>query len=1299
MRHHPFILLAAVVAASVALTGCNFFGDAQDEEFSKEKMDMFTASLGEHPQKDGTPPRTKGVTVSDPIGVSDGGLFTEPPADLDLGGPLHLRLKRFYDSSICCNSVASALGDKWMHNFDARLRLPSPPPPGVPSNLPSTLFVTLFHADSISFQKTGISCCQLQFPTNRPYQLIATSSGYQFMDPQENSIYTFDSSGNLLSIADRNGNAITVTRTAGAPGPSQVNDGLGRTLTFTYTGSNLTKVTDQVGRGVTYEYSGGMLSAFTDANGKRTQYTYTSAGSNTGLMSVATRPMANKPATQTFDSQGRVATQTDSLGNKLSLTYNSSANTTTVSEPLGVTSTYLFGSEQTLAKLTDSSGASSQYTYDPASRPVAATDKLGNRTSATYDPTSGLPATNTDELGNATTYTYGSTSQAGFTFYDRTVTRYPDGSSLSLVRDSKGNVTSLTDRAGQKWQATRNSRGQIATLTLPTAGLMTFSYANDGNLASVQLDSGDTYKLTYDTSGRPSTVALPDGNTLQLQYDGVGNVLKIVDAAGNATGFAYDANNNGTGLTDALGAILARSYDSNDLTVSATDALGKVTKIARDALTRVQSIANAVGNSVTFAYDNLNRATSAVDASGKGFQYGWDKENRLVSVTDGLGRAAQLKRDARGGVTQISGSGSETFQLALNQSGRLTSRTNALTQAMQMTYDGRGLLQSTTLPLGISASLKRDPLGNITQLTDPNGNNWLQSFDRMGRLVSSTDPLGQARTYTYDSRQRMASVTFPLGAARYNYDAAGNLVSRLYSDSTELDYTYDAARRLTGGTGIVLARDAAGRVVQSNGLAIARDDAGRIASVTYAPGKTVTYTYDQRGLLTTVADWMGGSTAFVYDDARELASMSLPNGVREDYTYDADGRVASIQASLNGTVLASVALHRDAAGRIISADRSAPQIPDVAGSTTQQVDAAHQSSLASYDSMGRVISDVAQQYTWDLASRLSSYTSATGTVAFTYDSMGQRLSRSAGADSVNYVWNYATGLPTVAAVQSGGADQRYYIWLPDGSLLAGVDAASGARQFFHFDETGSTMFLSDDNGSVTDTYAMTPYGESVLQTGTTDNPFTFQGRYGVMQESGTAFYFMRARYYDGATMRFLSRDTRLSTGPREMNPYGFAMGNPLRFHDATGAAPVENGPVTMTADLMRWPTFNRLMPQGGKGTPSSTMPAGAPNPDVIPVNGDSSRPAAPQGTPAPEDIAVLTLTAQVIWVTDLYRGYGGWVFAGFTGSFDEFLNDVLGPPGPPALAVADLSFDTSGAPPSDVIPIAGDSAPPVDEVM
>ena len=204
-------------------------------------------------------------------------------------------------------------------------------------------------------------------------------------------------------------------------------------------------------------------------------------------------------------------------------------------------------------------------------------------------------------------------------------------------------------------------------------------------------------------------------------------------------------------------------------------------------------------------------------------------------------------------------------------------------------------------------------------------------------------------------------------------------------------------------------------------------------------------------------------------------------------------------------------------------------------------DAAHQVSSFEYDAMGRLTSDGARTYTWDLASRLTGFTGSDGTGAFQYDALGLMIT---GAR--NYVWNYALGLPSIAVERQGQADVRYYVHLPNGVMLYRVNATDDARHFYHFDEMGNTVMLTDDGGAVSDSYAVTPYGEVVSRAGTTENPFTFQGAFGVMQIGRSDLYYMRARFYAAARAGFLSRDPILSLEPRSINPYQYAKANPLR---------------------------------------------------------------------------------------------------------------------------------------------------------
>ncbi|MBI4494508.1 MAG: RHS repeat-associated core domain-containing protein, partial [Chloroflexi bacterium] len=214
-----------------------------------------------------------------------------------------------------------------------------------------------------------------------------------------------------------------------------------------------------------------------------------------------------------------------------------------------------------------------------------------------------------------------------------------------------------------------------------------------------------------------------------------------------------------------------------------------------------------------------------------------------------------------------------------------------------------------------------------------------------------------------------------------------------------------------------------------------------------------------------------------------------------------------------------------------------------------------------YDRRGRQTAAPGHSYTWDGASRLVGVAG----VSLSYDGLGDVASRTEAGQTTRYAYNAALGLRPIVAEQDGATGQftRYYVWTPGGQLLYLIDAASGNRgSFYHFDRAGSTLALTDASGVVADAYAYTPYGRLLGHEGSSPQPFTFVGQYGVRQEgaSGT-LYHMRARYYDASSGRFLSREPiwPAIANPRQVNPYQYALANPVRFVDPGGTDAVPGG--------------------------------------------------------------------------------------------------------------------------------------------
>jgi RHS repeat-associated protein len=1080
----------------------------------------------------------------DPVSLVTGELYEDPPADLSLGGgPLGVALRRSYRSMLAYDGVTNALGTNWRHNFDVHAYI-------------DTYVVTIATArgELIRFMPVGGGWV-LASPHPLGYQLVGvTGGGFRFLNPSDNLIYTFASTGFLTRVEDRNGNALTVTQ--GPSGPTSVTDGLGRTLTFTYTNGLLTKVQDQTGRAVSYAHTGSNLTSFTDAAGKVTSYTVTSAGCCSGLITRTTLPGGNTSLAQTYSIAGSVSAQADGLGNNTALAYGNNVGDAGVKDPLGNITIVSHANLADFIGSVDANGKTTAAAFDANHRPISITDRNGNTSSAGYHDPSGYLNSFTDAAGNTTRFTYTGSAASGFMVFDLTGRAYPDGASDSSAYDANGNLVKVTDRAGKTTNYTYDARGRLLTVKNPLGGVTTYTYNADGTLATSKTPAGDTTSYSYDSLKRLSQVKYPDNSAESYVYDTLDRITQNTDPRSKVINRTYTDNGELKGFTDPLNNTHSLVYDAAENLSSLTTPAGTA-KAAYNAMNMSSALTSPTGEATTFAYDKLNRVSLVSDAAGQLAAYTYDNEGAVTSITDGANRTLSITPDALGRTAQLITPLGETYKFSYDALSRPISIQDPLGVTSSFNYEPGGLFSSITLPGSVQASYSYDDLGNLTSVKDPNGNSWTNTYDNLGRLTSSKDPLGKALSVTYNSRNQVASATSPEGNVQLTYDALGNLTRRLYSDKTDLNYSFDANNRITSANGVTLAYDAAGRIANSNGLEIVRDASSRIVSIAYTPGK-VTYTYNNRGLLASIVDWTGAAITFTYDASRSLASITRPNGVVTQYSYDGNGRLNGITESKGSTVISAIKLVRDAAGHTTGSDRTQPQSPAPApGTSSAAFNTAHQISTATYDGLGRLTKDALRTYTWDLASRLTSYQGADGSASFTYDAFGRRISRTSPGVTENYTIDYALGLSSVAVVSSGGKDQRYYIHTPGGRLLVAINAVTNAHSYYHCDEMHNTLFLTDDVGTVTDSYGITPYGESVTQKGSTPNPFTWQGELGVMAEGATSLYYMRARYYDSTSARFVTRDPIDSISPGELNPYEYALGNPVSQADPTGLSPFE----------------------------------------------------------------------------------------------------------------------------------------------
>ena len=1068
----------------------------------------------------------------DPID-SGSGQFYDTETDFALGGLMRVGFERYYSSQLSKTGFTSALGTNWMGTYDISALVS-----------PTKAQVLLFGGRVVTFASSA-GAWQLQSPLNVGYQFAAVTGGFKFMDPRTLRIYTFSPAGTLTKIEDRNGNAITVT--PGANGPARVADGLGRTLTFTYSGGNLTTVADQSGRTLTLTYTGGLLATATDNLKAVTNYAYATVGTNKGLLTKETLPLGNAPVSQTYDASGRVTAQTDGNNNTTKISYDPGA-TTTITDANNSITRHKNDDIGDIAQLSDPLGGAANVAYDSSRRRTSVTDKNGGTWKRVYHPQTGYVSAVTDASGNTTSYSYTAQTQAPFVFYVLSGITYSDGATASMTYDNLGNLLTSTDADSGVTSFAYDSQGNVTKWTDPLGQSTIFKWNADGTKASTQDPLGNVTKFEYDSSKKLSKNTDPNGSAVSYAYDGDGRVTNATYPNQAIWTVHYDPNGKIDSLTTPSGGKNAFTYSPTEKIATSTNPLGNVTRYSYDKLDRLSKIQNGAGEAVSYTYDANGRVTAAADNAGPRQAYTYNAEGRLIAQTDATGRVISHSYDQAGRPVSITSPGGNVTTLAYDARGNIMTRTDPAGDQYTQTYDAVGRLLSVTSPGGSATSFQRDAAGRPVSFTSANGNVWTMSYDPDGRVSTIADPLGNSTSYTYQGARR-TRIDFPLGSASYTYDTSARLTKTSYSDGTVINKTFSALGHVTSADGVTVQRNLVGLPTNVNGIAVTVDGGGKPLTFAYATGKTITYTYDVAGRVNSVSDWTRAKTAITYDAASRRASHTFPNGITVTYGYDADGRRNSIT---HGT-LGSIQLTFDAAGRTTSADRNLPIAPTLQPASQQlSYNAAGQLATATVDSMGRVTAQGNRSYTWNLATQLTGFADTVNSAKITYDGMGEMNSSTATGVAQNYVFNYAMKYPGLQIVRQGGTDLRYYVYLPDGELLYSIEASDGSRRFYHFDEMGDTAFLTDNSGAVTDSYGITPYGEIADHVGTVDNPFTWQGQYGAIQE-GAGLYYMRSRHYDASTARFLSPDPLMNAHPQASEPYAYAHGNPLLFRDPFGS--------------------------------------------------------------------------------------------------------------------------------------------------
>ncbi|MFF1506501.1 SpvB/TcaC N-terminal domain-containing protein [Streptomyces sp. NPDC058326] len=716
-------------------------------------------------------------------------------------------------------------------------------------------------------------------------------------------------------------------------------------------------------------------------------------------------------------------------------------------------------------------------------------------------------------------------------------------------------------------------------------------------------------RLTFDFLGRTTQtyypVTEPKGaanTTFNAAFDTVAPTKESFDVLDRSVRILRP---DGTSTTNAYGFGPDRA-GATRFENTATNANGKQRRVytgVRGTTAAVKEFDGSTAVWTSYAHDPLGRITTITD----------DRNNVTRAAYDGLGRRTVLD-------SPDAGRTETRYDLAGNITSKTTANLRATDQTIAYDYDYSRLkavryprfpANDVTYSYGAPGAAD-NAASRITEVRDAAGTT-TRGYGPLGELTRETRVIsavaGAPRTYTtawrYDSFNRVLQLTYPDGEVlTYAYDSGGQ-VTRATGAKGGTDYTY--LERLDYDKFGQKALQETGNGVRTTYTYDAEDR--RLATLksaapTASTFQDVGYTYDAAGNVTALANSaprnaeIGGpsSQTYGYDDLNRLTSASGrytdKNNQVNTYSltlgYDSVHNITgkSQRHEITGGVPA-FPVGTGSPGPIEPVDD--PSNPaEVQDRTTYDYtyayggDKPHAPSRVgpvtnAYDANGNLTATVntaaagkRRQYVWDEENRLacnqdapsptveqSPAGCADATVSYVYDATGERVVKKAESLSLYPNRNYSE--------RDGTGYKHVFIGESRLTTKTVADGVENARSFFHTDHLGSSGYVTDGTGAVTEHLEYFASGETWVEerAGQADTPYQFTGK---ELDSETGLNYHGARYYNPRTQLWASADpalpeyldTKLAGGisePRNLAVYTYAHNNPVKLVDPTGRAP------------------------------------------------------------------------------------------------------------------------------------------------
>ena len=933
----------------------------------------------------------------------------------------------------------------------------------------------------------------------------------------------------------------------------------------------------------------GLIRATTDPEGNVTEYDYYKDGVGKGLVKSKTLKDGNtvvNTVSYEYNAQLQVSKETTSFDISKNL-YSvkeyeyDKFNNVTVTRDYGTGST----PATTVAEYDLLSRKTAEYT------PNYSADK-SHGSLTTYYP-DGNKKSETDAEGNITSYVYDA--------YGQVIKKTnPDGTMNLTAYDG------LQREKATYFLGSENGTKQILTKTsYEFAGYNFDIYSALDASASHSCKGLKTTKTTYITENKQVISEMltdikehtiyekTNGETKRTSaYYANGQLARQTDALGNITKYEYGYLNKVTKTytpfnTKSNGSVnysvAENQYDKNGNVTLAKQTVQKqdsdtvkysVTENqynAQGLLTQVtlsDGTSNGEKNITKYFYNNASIQTkmytglnSTNDSDYMTTNYEYDAWGHLVRTTDSTGY----------------NSGATTYDL----NGNALTVTDANGNVTTNTYDALNrVLTANTIcsdtSKDVSKSYAYDSMGRITKSTRDDLTT-SYTYDVMGRKSTEAEYTSVYATfkgffyvgvsqyvdrqivginhllmysytsYEYDSEMRVTKVKENGDeTASYTYDANGNKASETLANGVVSTYTYNGCNKITS-----LVTKSGNSTISEYEYSYYLDgsDACKVRSENGII-ETTNYEYDGLKRLTEEAVTTGNSTdtyAYEYDDYGNRVQMTATGSEEYETVYsynDAEG---------NYTALLQEEVKTIEGDSDTTANELASSPMDLTSAASE--DSGVETTVYIYDANGNQITkttdDKTETYTYDGLNQLIGFTDGETVASYAYNVDGLRIKKTVDDKTIHHVWDGSQQI--IADV----VDNEFYeanCYLRGTNLVATYNYQNGVKSGYTYytqNAHGDVVNLTDETGAVTKSYTYDAFGVEQNIDDADDNAFRYCGEY-YDSESGTIY--LRARYYDPAIGRFISRDsvTGENTDPLSLNLYTYCHNNPIIGIDPSG---------------------------------------------------------------------------------------------------------------------------------------------------